>query len=49
MAYCIQDAIERGLKVFDFLRGEEEYKYRFGAVRTEIYNLRLAKVDGGNV
>ncbi len=49
LAYCIRDAIERGLKVFDFLRGEEEYKYRFGAVRTEIYNLRLARLGGGDV
>jgi CelD/BcsL family acetyltransferase involved in cellulose biosynthesis len=49
LAYCIQDAIERGLKVFDFLRGEEEYKYRFGAVRTEIYNLRLARLGSGDV
>jgi CelD/BcsL family acetyltransferase involved in cellulose biosynthesis len=43
LAHCIRDAIERGLKVFDFLRGEEEYKYRFGGVRTEIHNLRLTK------
>ncbi len=49
VAYCIQDAIERGLKVFDFLRGEEEYKYRFGAVRTEIHNLRLTRLDGSDV
>jgi len=43
LAHCIRDAIERGLKVFDFLRGEEEYKYRFGGVRSEIHNLRLTK------
>jgi CelD/BcsL family acetyltransferase involved in cellulose biosynthesis len=43
LAHCIRDAIERGLEVFDFLRGEEEYKYRFGGVRTEIHNLRLTK------
>jgi CelD/BcsL family acetyltransferase involved in cellulose biosynthesis len=41
LAHCIRDAIERGLQLFDFLRGEEEYKYRFGGVRTEIHNLRL--------
>jgi CelD/BcsL family acetyltransferase involved in cellulose biosynthesis len=43
LAYCIRDAIERELKVFDFLRGEEEYKYRLGGVRTEIHNLRLTR------
>lgn len=49
LAHCIRDAIERGLKVFDFLRGEEEYKYRFGGVPTEIYNLRLARQDSNDV
>jgi CelD/BcsL family acetyltransferase involved in cellulose biosynthesis len=49
LAHCIRDAIERGLKAFDFLRGEEDYKYRFGGVRTEIYNLRLARQGSNNV
>lgn len=43
LAYCIQDAIDKKHKVFDFLRGEEEYKYRFGGVRTEVHNLRIAR------
>ena len=43
LAHCIRDAIDRGRRVFDFLRGEEEYKYRFGGVRTEIHNLRLSR------
>jgi CelD/BcsL family acetyltransferase involved in cellulose biosynthesis len=43
IAHCIRDAIERGIAVFDFLRGEEEYKYRFGGARTEIQNLTLSK------
>jgi CelD/BcsL family acetyltransferase involved in cellulose biosynthesis len=43
LAYCLRDAIEHGLQSFDFLRGEEEYKYRFGAQKTEIFNLRIAK------
>ncbi|MBI2872341.1 MAG: GNAT family N-acetyltransferase [Chloroflexi bacterium] len=30
-ALCIKDAIERGLGYFDFLRGEESYKYHLGA------------------
>jgi CelD/BcsL family acetyltransferase involved in cellulose biosynthesis len=43
LAHCIGDAIERGIKLFDFLRGEEEYKYRFGGVATEIHNLTLSR------
>jgi CelD/BcsL family acetyltransferase involved in cellulose biosynthesis len=31
-AYCMQEAIRRGAKSYDFLRGTEEYKYRLGAV-----------------
>jgi CelD/BcsL family acetyltransferase involved in cellulose biosynthesis len=49
LAYCVQDAIEDGLAFFDFLRGEEEYKYRFGAHRTEIYNLKVARRGSTNV
>jgi CelD/BcsL family acetyltransferase involved in cellulose biosynthesis len=32
LAYLIQWAIEHQRKAFDFMRGDEEYKYRFGAV-----------------
>lgn len=45
LAYCIQRAIELGRAKFDFLRGDEEYKYRFGAQPTEIYRLVIAKND----
>ncbi len=38
-AHCIEGAIQQKKKVFDFLRGSEEYKYRFGAQDTEIYRL----------
>ena len=31
MAYSIKYAVENGLRVYDFLRGGEEYKYSFGA------------------
>ncbi len=39
IAYCIQCAIGRGYKTFDFLRGEEEYKYRMGAKPTDVHEL----------
>ena len=43
LSYCIQRAIESGRAKFDFLRGGEEYKYRFGAQPTEIYRLLIAR------
>ena len=39
----IEDAIRRGLKVFDFLQGDEEYKFRLGAQPTYVYRLRLRR------
>ena len=43
LSYCIQWAIELGRSKFDFLRGDEEYKYRFGAQPTEIYRLLIER------
>ncbi len=39
LCYCIQDAIARGMERFDFMRGSEVYKYRFGAVEAAVYHL----------
>ena len=36
IARTIEDAIARGFRRYDFLRGEEPYKYGFGAVPTEV-------------
>jgi CelD/BcsL family acetyltransferase involved in cellulose biosynthesis len=43
LAYYIQRAIELGRAKFDFLRGDEEYKLRFGGQPTEIYRLLIAR------
>lgn len=40
-AWAIQWAIENGRATFDFLRGDEAYKYRFGAQDTTVYKLHL--------
>ncbi|MCS6845056.1 MAG: GNAT family N-acetyltransferase [Caldilineales bacterium] len=40
-SYLIQDAIAQGLRVFDFLQGDEVYKYRFGAVDTLVYRTEV--------
>lgn len=39
LAYNIQHAIEQKRRVFDFLRGNENYKYRMGAKDAPIYRL----------
>jgi CelD/BcsL family acetyltransferase involved in cellulose biosynthesis len=43
LCHVIRDAIERGFARFDFLRGEEPYKYAFGAVPEELVNLVVAR------
>lgn len=39
MTYAIRDSIERGLKEFNLLRGDERYKYHFGAKDLELYEV----------
>ncbi len=41
VGHMIQDAIQQGIKRFDFLQGNERYKYEFGAVDTEVLRLLL--------
>lgn len=38
-ALCIRDAIERGLKYFDFLRGPEPYKYDLGGQNVGLHRI----------
>jgi CelD/BcsL family acetyltransferase involved in cellulose biosynthesis len=46
-AFCIRDAIEAGRRVFDFLQGDEPYKYDLGAHDVPILELRF-NVGRGN-
>ena len=39
LAYNIQYAIEQGYQVYDFLRGDEAYKYRMGGQDTAVMNI----------
>jgi CelD/BcsL family acetyltransferase involved in cellulose biosynthesis len=39
LAYNIQHAIETGHTAFDFLQGDEEYKYRLGGQDKVVFNL----------
>jgi CelD/BcsL family acetyltransferase involved in cellulose biosynthesis len=38
---ALKDAIAKGMKRADFLRGDEKYKYNFGAEECKIYDLLL--------
>ncbi|MFC1900433.1 GNAT family N-acetyltransferase [Chloroflexota bacterium] len=40
-AFCIKESIEAGKERFDFLRGDEVYKYRLGGKEIPIYNCRI--------
>jgi len=42
LARVIRDAIDRGVAVFDFLRGEEPYKYAFGPTAQDLFRVRVA-------
>ena len=42
-ARCIEHAVSLGRSKFDFLRGDEIYKYRFGAQDTEVRRLLIAQ------
>ncbi len=38
---CIKDSIERGKKKFDFLKGDERYKYHLGGQEVRLYRCRI--------
>ena len=43
IARTIEDAIARGFRRYDFLRGEEPYKYGFGAAPTEVLRVTVER------
>jgi CelD/BcsL family acetyltransferase involved in cellulose biosynthesis len=46
LAFNIEHAIETGHHTFDFLQGDEEYKYRMGGQDRRVFNLE-ARLDEG--
>ena len=42
-SYTIQDSIELGRSRYDFLRGDEVYKFRFGAEPEPVYDVALVR------
>lgn len=43
LAYLIRWAIEHQRSAFDFMRGDEDYKYRFGAEAGRIYRVQVSR------
>ncbi|GAB4474909.1 MAG: GNAT family N-acetyltransferase [Anaerolineales bacterium] len=43
LSYLLQWAIEKGRAAFDFMRGNEEYKYRFGAIDRFVLRARVER------
>jgi CelD/BcsL family acetyltransferase involved in cellulose biosynthesis len=43
IARTIEDAIARGFRRYDFLRGDEPYKYGFGAAPTDVMRIGLER------
>ena len=48
-AYSIRHAIERGFVEYDFLRGNEPYKYSFGCKERKIHSIVLETRSGRNL
>ncbi len=43
LTFNIEHSIASGYTLYDFLQGDEEYKYRMGAQTTRVYNLIIAR------
>ena len=41
LVHLIEDSIQRGKRRFDFLRGEERYKYEFGPTAEEVFRVQI--------
>ncbi|MDA1278930.1 MAG: GNAT family N-acetyltransferase [Chloroflexi bacterium] len=45
-ALAIKSSIEQGIKIFDFMRGDESYKYHLGGVDRELFTLTATRQPG---
>jgi len=43
LAYVLQWAADNGRAEFDFMRGDEEYKYRFGAIKRHVMRAQVTR------
>ena len=44
---CLRDALEQGYRYFDFLRGNEPYKYRLGGTDHHLFRISLERTGEG--
>ena len=44
---CLRDALEKGYRCFDFLRGNEPYKYRLGGTDHHLFRISLQRTGQG--
>ena len=42
-SFAIKDAIEQGMEYFDFLRGDEQYKYRLGGIDNMVFTIKVTR------
>jgi CelD/BcsL family acetyltransferase involved in cellulose biosynthesis len=43
LGYLLQWANEHGRSEFDFMRGDEDYKYKFGGIKRDVMRARVIK------
>lgn len=43
LGYLLQWANDQGRREFDFMRGDEDYKYKFGAVRRDVMRVKVTR------
>jgi CelD/BcsL family acetyltransferase involved in cellulose biosynthesis len=43
LGHLLEWAIENGRQCFDFMRGDEQYKYRFGAIDRQVMRAQVRK------
>jgi CelD/BcsL family acetyltransferase involved in cellulose biosynthesis len=43
LGYLLQWANEHGRSEFDFMRGDEDYKYKFGAIKRDVMRVRVIR------
>jgi CelD/BcsL family acetyltransferase involved in cellulose biosynthesis len=46
VAWYLRDRIAAGARTFDFLRGDEPYKYEWGAVDETVHRLLVTRTAG---
>jgi len=43
LGYLLQWANENGRSEFDFMRGDEKYKYKFGGIKRDVLRVKVER------